>query len=217
MTTTFVIVRMQNDSSTRLLDAALQVIRAKGYTATTVDYICAAAKLTKGSFFHHFSSKEDLAIAAAGHWSSVTDGFFATAPYQSLTDPLQRLLGYIDFRRAILKGELPAYTCLVGTMVQEIYETHPLLRDACNRSIGNHAAAVEKDIAAAMKQHRIRADWTASSLALHTQAVLQGAFVLAKSRDGPGVAMECVAHLRRYVEMLFARPASRRKHHGKQR
>lgn len=202
---------MQADSRTRLLDVALQVIRSKGYTATSVEDICTAAKLTKGSFFHHFASKEALGVAAADHWSRVTDAFFAAAPYQSLKDPLHRLLGYVDFRAAILRGELPEFTCLVGTMVQEVYGTHPLIRDACNRSISNHAANVEKIIAEAMVRYRVKADWSAASLALHTQAVLQGAFILAKSRDGPEVAAESVAHLRRYIELLFKQPRKRTK------
>ena len=56
----------------KILDAALMVIRAKGYTATTVDDLCAAGDVTKGAFFHHFKSKDDLAIAAADHWSEMT-------------------------------------------------------------------------------------------------------------------------------------------------
>lgn len=67
---------------------------------------------------------------------------YAAVPYQSIEDPLQRLLGYLDFRAAILRGELPEFTCLVGTMVQAVYETQPRIRDAGNRSISNHAAAV---------------------------------------------------------------------------
>ena len=47
-------------SRKKLLDASLHVIRSKGYEATTVDDICAAAGLSKGSFFHHFKSKDDL-------------------------------------------------------------------------------------------------------------------------------------------------------------
>lgn len=202
---------MQTDSRTRLLDVALKVIRSKGYTATSIEDICSAAKLTKGSFFHHFGSKEELGVAAADYWSKITDAFFASAPYQSIEDPLQRLLGYVDFRAAILRGELPEFTCLVGTMVQEVYETHPQIRDACDRSISNHAANVEKTIALAMKRYQIKSDWTASSLALHTQAVLQGAFILAKSKDGPEVAAESVAHLRRYIELLFAQTSKRKK------
>lgn len=207
--------RMQADSRTRMLDIALRVIRSKGYNATSVDDICAAAKLTKGSFFHHFGSKEQLGVAAAEYWSTVTDAFFAAAPYQSIEEPLQRLLGYIDFRAAILKGELPEFTCLAGTMVQEIYETHPPIREACDRSISCHAAGVERIIAEAMRAHRIKARWTAASLALHTQAVLQGAFVLAKLKDGPEVAADSVAHLRRYIELLFAESKQKRKRHDR--
>jgi Bacterial regulatory proteins, tetR family len=48
------------------LDAAVQVIRAKGYSAMTIDDVCLAAGLTKGSFFHHFKSKEELALAPLG-------------------------------------------------------------------------------------------------------------------------------------------------------
>ena len=46
-----------DESKLRLLNAALKVVRAKGYAATTVDDICQAAGVTKGSFFHHFKSK----------------------------------------------------------------------------------------------------------------------------------------------------------------
>ncbi len=68
-----------HESKTKLLNAAMSVIRAKGYAATTVDDICHAANVTKGSFFHHFKSKDELGLAAATHWRAMTEGFFATA------------------------------------------------------------------------------------------------------------------------------------------
>ncbi len=107
--------QLHHESKTKFLNAALQVIRAKGYSATTVEDICHAADMTKGSFFHHFKSKDDLALSAVAYWDAMTTNFFASAPYHSATDPLARLLGYLDFREVILKGELPDYTCLVGT------------------------------------------------------------------------------------------------------
>src|SRR5579885_1615140 len=139
---------MERDARTRLLDAAMQVIRAQGYSATTVDDICRAARLTKGAFFHHFESKEDLAVAAAAHFSQMAETL--------------------------------------------------------------HAAGVARDIAAAKALYAPDAPWSAESLALHTQAVLQGAFVLAKAKHGPEVARECVSHLRRYIESLFHRPGGKK-------
>ena len=187
----------------KLLDAALALIREKGYASTTVDDLCAEAGVAKGSFFHHFKGKEALAVAAADYWSEATSAFFAAAPYHKHKDPLERVLGYVDFRKSTLKGEVSEFTCLVGTMVQEVYESHPAIRAACDTSISGHAAIVEADIAEAMKLYRVRAAWTANSLALHTQAVLQGAFILAKAKSGTEIAVASVDHLRRYIELLF--------------
>ncbi|HEY1807061.1 MAG TPA: TetR/AcrR family transcriptional regulator [Acidobacteriaceae bacterium] len=204
----------QHESKTKLLDAALQVIREKGYQATRVEDVCEVAGLTKGSFFYHFKTKEELAVAAAEHWSAMTGALFAAAPYQALRDPLERVLAYIDFRKSLLRGTLPEFTCLVGMMVQEVYATHPQVRDACEQSIRGHVATLEPDIAAAMKKYNVRGNWTPRSLALYTQAVIQGAFVLAKARGGPEVAETMIDHLRRYVEMLFHRDEDRDRGQG---
>lgn len=193
----------------KLLDAATSTIREKGYAATSIDELCAKAGVTKGAFFHHFPSKGSLAVAAADRWSEMSNELFAAAPYHQLEDPLERVLGYLDFRKALLRGRVAEFTCLVGTMVQEIYGTHADIRRACDASIGGHAAKVQSDIAAAMKRHGIRGSWTAESLALHMQAVLQGAFVLAKAKGSAAVAESSIDHLRRYIELLFRRPTTK--------
>ncbi|MFO1208693.1 MAG: helix-turn-helix domain-containing protein [Amaricoccus sp.] len=192
------------DGKTRLLDAAIAVIRAQGYAATSVDDLCRAAGVTKGAFFHHFRTKEELGIAAAAHFGAMAADLFAAAPYHALPDARARILGYVDFRRSILRGGLPDYTCLLGTMVQEAYATHPGIRAACEREIARHAATLEGDIDEALAATGRTAEWTPASLALHIQAVLQGAFVLAKATGGAGVAADSLGHLHRYLGFLFA-------------
>jgi len=192
-----------------LLDAALALVREKGYSSTSVDELCAQAGVTKGAFFHHFKSKDALAVAAANRWSELTGAFFETAPYHNHRDPLARVLGYLDFRTTILKGKIAEFTCFVGTMVQEVYSTKPEIREACEASISGHAAKLEADIAEAMKRYRVRASWTAEGLALHTQAVLQGAFILAKAKGNAAIAAASIDHLRRYIELLF-QPSKKR-------
>jgi TetR/AcrR family transcriptional repressor of nem operon len=190
----------------KILDAALMVIRAKGYTATTVDDLCAASDVTKGAFFHHFKSKDDLAIAAAHHWSKMTDALFAAAPYHTHPDPLDRLLGYVDFRAEILQGDLSDYTCLLGTLVQETYATHPDIRAACDLALSTHIAILTRDIEAAKQLYAPDAPWSAASVGYFIQSVLQGAFIFAKAKQGPGVVRESLAHLRRYLGALFNQP-----------
>ncbi len=202
----------RGDARVRLLEAATGVIRNKGFTATSVDDLCAAAEVTKGAFFHHFKSKEALGVASAEYWSETTCELFLNAPYHQLADPLARVLGYIDFRRSLMQGDPAEWTCLVGTMAQEVYKSSPPVRDACADSILSHAQTLEADIQALLDaqdqpteqpsdQPR---DWTAGSLARHTQAVLQGAFILAKATNDRFMALESVDHLRRYIALLFA-------------
>lgn len=196
--------RRQNpQTKTSLLDAASTVIRAKGYSATTVDDICAAAGTSKGAFFHYFASKEALAVAAAGYWSEMTGGLFQGASYHQADDPLERLLGYLDFRIQLIRGALSEFTCLVGTMTQEAYG-NPVIQKACRDSMFGHADTLVADIEAAKAKYGVTRKFTAEGLALHTQAVIQGAFILAKASGDPQCAVESLTHLKRYLKLLFS-------------
>lgn len=200
------VAQIQHESKTKLLDASLKLIRAKGYAATTVDDICHQAGVTKGSFFHHFKGKDELALTAVAHWNAMTEGFFAAAPYHNAKDPLERLLGYLDFREAILTGDLPDYTCLLGTLLQETYATHPNIRKACDRGMSAHIAQLTRDVEAAKKRHAPKATWSSESVGYFIQTVLQGAFIFAKATQSPQTVRESVAHLRRYLKSLFHQP-----------
>ena len=205
---------LQPSPQEKLTQAAIDVVRQKGYAATTVDDICAAAGVTKGSFFHHFKSKEQSILAATDRWNDFAETLFSEATYRNASDPRDRVLGYVDLRIEMMSGDLADITCFLGTLVQETYATSPAIRAACGHGIDLHADVVARDIAAAKKLHAPGADWQPASLARFTQAAIQGAFVLAKASGEPGVAADCVRHLRHYLELLLgakAEPLARRR------
>lgn len=193
----------RSPSKIRLLDCALHVFRAKGYAATTVDDICAAAGVTKGSFFHHFKGKEDVALESVQYWNDITGELFKQAPYRRIEDPRERLLGYIELRAMLIKGSVPDFTCLLGTLVQDVFETNPALRDACDAGIHAHVLDLAKTVQEAKSKYATQAAWDAKSVAQYTQVALQGAFVLAKAKNSVKPALDAVAHLRAYIEMLL--------------
>lgn len=203
----------RGDARRALLDAALKLVRAQGWAATTVDQLCAEAGVTKGAFFHHFVSKEALGIAAATHWDEVTGRIFAEAPYHDLPDPLDRVLGYIDFRGEIAEGPLEAITCFAGTLVQEVFASSEAMRAAAGGAIGLHAERLVADIAAAIELYPPRFPVTPESLAAYTQTVVQGGFILSKGAGGNAPLLEAIAHLKQYVLMLFDKEPTREQDH----
>jgi TetR/AcrR family transcriptional regulator, transcriptional repressor for nem operon len=190
----------------KVIEAAIATVRYKGFSATSVDEICAEAGVTKGAFFHHFASKEALAVAAAGAWTDIAEQRIFTAPdWTRIADPLDRLMGHIEFRLAMLDGPAEDFTCFVGTVVQEAYNTSDPIRAACNASITAYAERLAEDIEQAIARYGIIDGVTALGLAFHIQAVLQGAFILAKAKGSAEIARDSVSHLKRYVDMLFKR------------
>jgi TetR/AcrR family transcriptional regulator, transcriptional repressor for nem operon len=109
----------------------------------------------------------------------------------------------VAFRQEIIVGEFAEFKCLAGTMVQEVYSSSPAIRDACANSIFGHAATLEPDIRAAILKYGIVGDWTAESLARHTQTVIQGAFILAKAANDPVLVIDELDHLSCYIRLLF--------------
>ncbi len=81
------------DSRTRLIAAARDLMWRTGYGAVSVDDLCVAAKVNKGSFYHHFASKAELVTAAfESYWDHIKpalDGIFSPE-----VPALERLTGY---------------------------------------------------------------------------------------------------------------------------
>ena len=56
-------MKRQSDTRERLITTGLALMHARGYNAVGVQDICTEAQVHKGSFYHYFPSKRDLAIA----------------------------------------------------------------------------------------------------------------------------------------------------------
>ena len=109
----------------------------------------------------------------------------------------------MDFRAAILTGELAEYTCPLGVLLQETYATHPEIRAACERALSAHTAELTRDVEAARQLYAPDASWSAQSVSDFIQAVLQGSFILAKAKQGPEVVRENLGYLRSTLRALF--------------
>jgi TetR/AcrR family transcriptional repressor of nem operon len=97
-------------------------------------------------------------------------------------------------------------------MVQEVYATHPQVREACNLALSDHISGLEFDIEAAKKLYAPDAAWSAESVAQFIIAVVQGSFILVKAQQGTGAAIASLLHLKTYLGALFG---SNHRHNNK--
>ena len=167
----------------KLIAAATELIRRNGYSATSVDSIVEAAGVSKGSFFYHFEGKEALTTACLENWDRMTTGMLADAPFMQLEDPVQRLQGCLEFFIMVFSDARQYPSCLVGTTVQEVADSSPLLREAAQACF-SHAAGQIGGLIAGAAQARGR-ELDSMGLANLWMATLQGSLLMAKASGDP--------------------------------
>ena len=108
--------RRREASRTRILEAALELFRAQGVEATTIEQICERADVANRTFFNHFPTRRDMVRALANeriHNLHVVLAERADEPAR------QRLVRFFDDIAAHLERSGPAYREVIGTMLAE--------------------------------------------------------------------------------------------------
>ena len=165
-----------------LIGVGTELMRRSGYVGTTVDEICSAAGVTKGAFFHHFPSKEALATECLRKWQDQMATLHLSAAYQSIEDPVEKVLASIDFMAEVFRQPDVQKSCLAGTTVQEISETNPVLREAAQTCFVQGEAYFKSLLDDACRSCHQTLD--TASLARHWLGTIQGSLLLWKaSRD----------------------------------
>jgi TetR/AcrR family transcriptional repressor of nem operon len=168
-----------------------------------VDEVCARARVTKGNFFYHFKSKEDLGGQLLDRFSAgMSEGFCCACDGE--TDPLKRLYACMDFMEQKASG--PDFQgCLVGTFSQEAEAIGPRLRAICGTSFERGAEFFRKAFEDAKKKYAPRADFQPREMADFFVAAMQGSFILMKARSDRRVARSNLRMMRQYLRTLFGR------------
>lgn len=186
----------------RLIQAMTDLARAKGFHATRVEDVCDRAGVTKGSFFHHFASRDDLALSAAQTWRDNLPPFFGAAPYHQEPTAVGRVLGYVAFRKALLAGPVEGFCCYAGTVVSECWAGESPVLDTARGAIDDHIAEVAALASAALAETGQPPD-RAQALSTLIQATVQGALILAKSAGSPAPAIAAFDQLHALLRTQF--------------
>lgn len=191
------------DSPTRdrLLDAAERLMLAKGYAATTVEAICEAARLTKGSFFHYFESKDHLGRELLKRFCAQGEALHRGF-YGQERDPLKRVYAYVDSAARMVEDP-STKGCLLGSFAQELCDVNPSIREACAEGFEGWASQFAEELARAKAQHPPKTAFEPRELANHLLAILEGSLILGKATRDMKAAAANLKHFKAYLKMLF--------------
>jgi TetR/AcrR family transcriptional repressor of nem operon len=176
-----------SDARERLIGSARELMQQRGYTAVGVAELCHEAGVNKGSFYHVFPSKRELAL-------EVIDSFWAES--STLFDrmvagdgsPLERIRGFFEEVHAHhreLRGQCGRVVgCPLGNLAQEMSTQDPVLRERLGEVFDRQVDRLERVIAEAVGRGDLPAQDTRRS-AHSVIALLEGAILLAKTRDDP--------------------------------
>jgi len=112
---------MKKAEATRLmiLQKAFELIYVNGYKATSIDHIIATTQVTKGAFYYHFKTKDEMGLAIINEILKPTLTGSFIKPLQSEENPLEAI--YNLMYSLLLKNEFlkPEYGCPASNLTQE--------------------------------------------------------------------------------------------------
>ncbi len=177
-----------------LIDTGLKLMHQHGYNATGLTEILKAADVPKGSFYHHFGSKEDFAAAALERYTTREAEHAASVLIGPKMSPLKRLKTYFTDLVKFYgqKGEIPG--CMMGSFSLEIATANPQLRKQISGSFAHWQHTVAMVIQQAVAQKELPADTDSESLAGFLLNSWEGALLRsqAEANDAP---LEVFMHL----------------------
>ncbi len=109
------------------------IVLGKGYAETSFTDIFAAAKVSSGSFYHFFKSKEALLIAVLEQYKEMLHAVLLAPVYEKFPDPIDKIFGLFARYREAVVGTDCTYGCPIGRLSLEISpeyrEAHKLLAE----------------------------------------------------------------------------------------
>ncbi len=178
-------IRSSKGNRTRrgILGAAERLFGVHGYHGTSMSDVLDATSLTKGALYHHFRSKQDLALAlleqARNKWEEQV-----VAPAMENQEPRQQLVALLE-GAAGAEGRVPSSYLVVASFAGELTEQDRRLWDAARELQGAMVEVWRTVIAEGQAQGQLRADVRADTLAHWIVAGLMGAALADKLAVGP--------------------------------
>jgi TetR/AcrR family transcriptional repressor of nem operon len=180
-----------SDARERLIEEASRLFHARSYEAVGVQELCEAAGINKGSFYHFFKSKDDLAGAVIdAYGEAIRDELLAPALADDVS-PLARIERFFDqLTREMRSGRRDLGVtpgCPLANLAGELCNHEPKLRRKLARVFDGMREALEATVRDAIAAGELPRGTDAARGAEALVALAEGACLLSATHDDPAL------------------------------
>jgi TetR/AcrR family transcriptional repressor of nem operon len=161
-----------------IAQAALQQFHSRGFHATGINDITQAAGAPKGSFYNHFSSKEDSALEALSRYAAGLRFDILTAPGRPALD---RLRAHFEFLGQATVDSGFARGCLVGNFGAEVADHSEVIRAAVRQSFEGWASLIKQVLAEAQEAGELAGGLDVEEAARFILSTWEGTLIVARA------------------------------------
>ena len=190
-----------------IITIAMGLALKQGHVATSIDEIIDSAEINKGTFFYHFPSKKDLAIALIEKFSALEMQILEknmTKANKLSKDPLQQLLIFIgliqELHAELEEGQIG---CLYASYSYENQFKDEHLKAMAMETLEQWKKGLSKKIKEIMKVHPARNKVEPNDLADMFMATLEGAYVISRIKNQNDAVEKNLELYKTYLETLF--------------
>jgi len=195
---------MKKSEATRqnILQKAFELIYINGYQTTSVDEIIATTQVTKGAFYYHFKTKDEMGLAIINELMKPTFENTFIKPFQSDANPLDtiyNLMYHLLIENKDLKVE---YGCPASNFTQEMAPWNVEFTKALNELSLDWEQAMMDAIEKAKLEGIVKKDVSAKEIAVFVISGYWGVRNLGKLENSKSVYLIYLKGLKNYLETL---------------
>jgi TetR/AcrR family transcriptional repressor of nem operon len=191
--------RAKRTSKEKLVRAARNLMLAQGYPITSVDEIIDAAGVSKGSFYHHFDSKEELALTVMHEFLADGAALMMNGPFRDIADPRKRAIAFLKHVESIAM-RLWNHGCLLVMFSVELAGTSPKVREETSAALLSLIDRVGAILRPLTKEGGGTMPMTASAMANMYMAVIDGSLVYARATGDSSCIARNLKTFRQQIE-----------------
>ncbi len=195
---------MKKAAATRLtiLQKAFDLIYRKGYQATSIDDIIATTQVTKGAFYYHFKSKDEMGLAIIDEIlkPTLTESFIK--PLENKSNPLEAIYNLMHDLLMNNKFMKVAYGCPASNFAQEMTPWQADFKRAINKLTQQWTHVLVDIIEQGIKSGTIKKEVDAYQVTLFIMSGYWGIRNFGKLANDRSAYLPYLEELKRYLETL---------------